>query len=161
EPGDVKFPGMGRLFLLFTLVPLLELYLLVKLGERIGAGTTVIIVLLTGLVGAWLAKREGLRALHSWRRAIAEGRLPDEGIVSGLLVLVGGVLLVTPGVLTDVAGLSLLFPPTRRWIGAQVRRGAARRIREGALHVRVGGFGRRPPRHARDQIVDVEQDPRH
>lgn len=116
---------LGRLFLLFTLVPLVELYLLVSLGGAIGVWPTLALVGATGLFGAVLAKREGLRVLGSWQRSIAQGDIPREGLSSGALVLMGAVLLVTPGILTDVLGLALLFPPTRRgvsrWLSARVR----------------------------------------
>ena len=99
---------------MFTLVPVLELYLLIAVGGAIGAPATIGLVLATGLLGAVLAKREGMRVLRAWQEAMARGQIPEEGLASSLLVLVGGVLLVTPGVLTDVVWLALLAPPTRR-----------------------------------------------
>lgn len=133
------------LFLAFTVVPLLELYLLISIGQWAGAGPTIGLVLVTGLLGAWLAKREGRRVMRSWRAAVAQGRLPEDGILNGALVLVGGVLLITPGVLTDAVGLLLLIPPTRRWIAAGLRRALARRMEAGTLRVTSfswGGFSR-------------------
>jgi len=149
---------VGRLFLLFTLVPLVELYLLIWIGGRVGFWPTVALVAFTGLLGASLARAEGMRVLTEWQTSLARGELPPEGVLGGVLVLVGGVLLVTPGVLTDVAGLLLLLPPTRRAMIAVVRRHLERQIREG--HVRVVSFrtgpggpppgwptgGSRPPR---------------
>jgi len=113
---------LGRLFLLFTLVPVIELYLLISLGSVIGTLPTVGLVLATGFAGAWLARREGARVLREWQGAVNRGELPREGLTSSLLVLVGGVLLITPGVLTDVAGFLLLIPPTRRAIAAAITR---------------------------------------
>jgi UPF0716 protein FxsA len=139
---------VGRLFLLFTLVPLLELYLLLTLGRLMGVQATVLLVLVTGLLGAALARREGLRVLGQYREALSQGRLPEEGILGGVLVLVGGVLLVTPGVLTDVLGLALLFPPTRRALANLVRRRLEKGLRKGtvrAVGFGFGGFGRPPP----------------
>jgi UPF0716 protein FxsA len=132
------------LFLLFVVVPLAELYLLLVLGSVLGFWPTVAIVLVTGVLGATLAKREGLRVFRKWSDAIAEGRVPEEGVLGGLLVLVGGVLLVTPGVITDVTGLLLLFPPTRRFVAERLRRYAERRVRDGRIRVvsyHVGGMG--------------------
>lgn len=123
---------MPRLFLLFTLVPLLELYLLLRLGDVMGFWPTVGLVITTGIVGAALAKREGLRVLRTWQTTLAQGRMPEEGLLSAVLVLVGGVLLVAPGVLTDVAGILLLVPPTRKIVATQVRK---------RLEVRTFGFG--------------------
>jgi UPF0716 protein FxsA len=138
---------MERLFLLFTIVPLLDLLLLLRIGEVLGTGPTIGLVIATAIVGAALAKSEGLRVLRQWQRAIAEGRIPEEGVLSGVLVLVGGVLLVTPGVVTDAVGLALLFPPTRRVVAEQVRRWTARQIRRGTVHVvQWGDFRRREPR---------------
>lgn len=133
---------MARLFLLFTLLPLLDLWVLLAIGRALGFWPTLGLVVATGVAGAWLAKAEGRRVLDGWRRALREGRVPDEGVLSGALVLVGGVLLVSPGVLTDVVGLALLFPPTRRLVAAAVRRYLARKVREG--QVRVVTFGREP-----------------
>ena len=102
---------LGRLFLLFTLVPLAELYLLIAIGGQVGVAPTIGLVALTGILGAWLAKREGRKALASYQEALTQGRMPEDGIVSGLLILVGGVLLIAPGILTDVTGLALMIPP--------------------------------------------------
>lgn len=130
---------MGRiLFVLFTVVPLVELYLLVQLGRHLGPWASVGLVLVTGVLGAGLAKREGWRVLRRWQESLARGEMPEEGLLGGVLVLVGGVLLVTPGVLTDVAGVALLLPPTRRLVAARVRRWLERRMVAG--QVRVTGF---------------------
>ncbi len=123
------------LLLAFTVVPFIELYLLLAIGREVGFWPTVGGVLLTGLVGAWLAKKEGLRVLRRWQESLAQGRMPEEGLVGGVLVLVGGVLLVSPGVLTDLVGLFLLFPPTRKLVAAVVRRRLERRMKAGTLRV--------------------------
>ncbi|WP_437818785.1 FxsA family protein [Sorangium sp. So ce1078] len=131
---------MGKLILLFTAVPILELWLLLSIGDVIGFWPTVAIALGTAVLGAALAKREGLKVLASWRGATAEGRVPDEGLTGGLLVLLGAALLVTPGVLTDVAGLLLLVPPVRRRIAAAVRERFERRM-AAAGAAGLGGIG--------------------
>ncbi|MFW5921071.1 MAG: FxsA family protein [Polyangiales bacterium] len=148
---------MGKLLLLFTAVPLVELYLLLLVGSLLGFWPTVGIVLLTGMVGAWLAKSEGLRVLRRWQAALGEGRVPEEGVLDGLLVLVGGVLLVTPGVLTDVLGLALLVSPSRRAIARVVRRRVERKIEQGQIRVvSYGpGMGERPP-EPRRRFIDAE-----
>ncbi len=137
---------MGKLLLVvFTVVPLLELYLLVLLGGVMGFGGTVALVLATGLLGAWLAKRAGLQVLRQWRQALAEMRMPEEGVLGGVLVLLGGALLITPGVLTDVVGLLLLIPPTRRLVVQRMRPWVQRKIDQGTVRVvsvgSVEGFG--------------------
>jgi UPF0716 protein FxsA len=123
------------LLLLFVIVPLIELYLLLLLGAQIGFWPTVWILFATGLLGASLAKREGLRVLDNYRQALSQGRTPDEGIVGGMLALAGGVLLIVPGVLTDVTGLLLLFPPTRRVVAARVQRMLASKLDGGVMRV--------------------------
>lgn len=126
---------MGKLLLLFTVVPLVELYLLLLVDDLIGFWPTVAIVLATGVTGAALARFEGLRVLSQWRKALFRGKVPEDGVLSGLLVLVGGVLLVTPGVLTDVVGLFLFIPPTRRWVASWFRRRIERKIEAGQIQV--------------------------
>ncbi len=141
----------GRLALLFVLVPLAELWILVQIGSVVGFLPTLALVLLTGAAGAALARREGLRALWSFQQELARGRLPQQQILDGLAVLVGGAFLVTPGILTDLAGLALLFPPTRRLAQCWVGRALERRIREGSVSFvfmgpgMQGGVGQPPP----------------
>jgi len=119
---------LGKLFLLFTVVPAVELYLLIQLGGALGAGATIAIVLTTGLLGASLAKREGGRVFGEWQASLQRGELPKEGLVSSLLVLVGGILLVTPGVLTDLFGIAMLIPPARRAMAGVLNRYAEKRF---------------------------------
>ena len=127
---------MGKvLLLLFTVVPLLELVLLTALGNLFGLGPAILLVLVTGVLGAALAKHEGWRVAREWQRSMAAGRVPEDGVLAGLSILVGGVLLITPGVLTDVAGVLLLVPPTRRGILRWLKRSLERRIARGQIHV--------------------------
>lgn len=111
---------LGRLFLLFLVVPVLDLALLVHLGGRLGFLPTVALVVSTAAAGAWLARREGAGAWRRVRDRLAAGALPGPELLDALVVLVAGVLLVAPGFLTDAAGLLGLFPPTRvvvrRWL---------------------------------------------
>lgn len=123
---------MGWLVLVLLALPIAELWLLLVIGGRIGFWPTVGMAVGTAVLGGYLARHEGRRALGAWRSALAEGRMPDEGILGGVLILVGGVLLAAPGVITDLIGLALLFPPTRRRIAARVRAHLARRLERGA-----------------------------
>jgi UPF0716 protein FxsA len=102
-----------KLFLLFTCIPLIELYILMKLGAAFGVITTLALVVGTGILGAYLAKREGVRVLFKIQEETRSGRLPAREMIDGFLVLVSGILLITPGLLTDIAGFVLLFPFTR------------------------------------------------
>jgi UPF0716 protein FxsA len=126
---------MGKLFLLFTVVPLIDLWVLLRIAAVAGPRGTLALIVVPSLLGAWLARREGLRVLRAWQRAIAEGRMPEEGLISAGLVLAGGVLLITPGVITDAAGLALLVPPVRRLAAAGVRWWIRRKISDGTIHV--------------------------
>lgn len=163
--GQAYLSGVGKLLLLFTVVPLLELYLLLLLGEHVGFWPTVALVLVTGVLGAALGKREGLRVWRSWTEALARARMPEEGILGGVLVLIGGVLLVTPGVLTDVTGVALLVPPTRRLVAKLVRARLEQRFAgsgQSAFAYRVvevgasmrGGFGPRVDRAT--DVIEAE-----
>jgi UPF0716 protein FxsA len=107
---------------LFILVPLVELYLLIELGSRIGVAATIAIVVVTGLIGAWLARSQGLRALNEVRSSLAVGEMPAEAIMDGLLILVAGAVLLTPGLLTDALGFFLLIPRGRRTMRSLARR---------------------------------------
>ena len=111
-----------QLFLLFTVVPLVELALLIWIGGHIGTLQTVAIVLLTGIAGAYLARIEGWRILRRIQDELGHGRLPAEAMVQAACILVAGALLVTPGVLTDAVGLCLLIPPVRRLAANQIIR---------------------------------------
>jgi UPF0716 protein FxsA len=128
------------LFVLFVALPFVDLVLLLRVGAFLGFWPTVALTLGMGALGAWLAKREGLRVWRAWTRALAELRTPDEGIVDGVLVIAGGALLMAPGVLTDVVGFTLLIPPTRRLIARAVRAAVDRRIARSQLHVVTSGF---------------------
>ncbi|HJN73392.1 MAG TPA: FxsA family protein [Myxococcota bacterium] len=113
---------MLKLFLLFTVTTSVELFLLIKIGEHIGALATVGIILTTGAIGSWLAKREGLGVLKKLETESRAGFPSGNRIVEGLLILVGCVLLVTPGVLTDAFGFALLIPFTRERMAPHVKR---------------------------------------
>ncbi len=107
--------------LLFIGVPLLELYLLAAVEDRIGLGPTLLLVVATGLLGASAVRRQGARAWRAIQLAVAEGRVPDAEIAHGVLILVGGVLLITPGILTDAVGLLLMVPVVRELIRLRFR----------------------------------------
>lgn len=137
----------GRLALLFVVVPLLELALLVQMGQWVGLWPTLILVFGTGVVGAALARSQGLRTLGAVQSEMAQGRLPGGALLDGLAVLVGGAFLLTPGLLTDVAGFTLLIPTTRRLVRGVVARRLQKMQTDGTL--RVGfvtpmGFGGAP-----------------
>ena len=102
------------MLLLFVFVPMIELYLLLMVGSRIGAMPTIGLIVLTGILGATLARQQGLSTLARIQREMAEGRPPTGELVEGALVLVGGIVLLTPGILTDLFGFCLLVPQIRK-----------------------------------------------
>ena len=131
---------MARLFLLFTVVPLLELYILIKIVGYIGAFPTVGLVVLTALLGFVLARFEGLRKLQQIKRSLSLGIVPAEEMLDGVLIFVGGVLLIIPGVLTDLFALILLIPYTRTIFKRWLRRRFDRMIATG--NIRLHYYGR-------------------
>lgn len=112
----------GRLVALFVLLPLLELALLIQVGQAIGLFWTLGIVVATGVLGATLARRQGLRAWLAIRGELQQGRMPGSALVDGLLILIGGVVLLTPGILTDLTGFALLVPGTRNALKRSLRK---------------------------------------
>jgi len=109
-----------RLMLLFTLVPLIELALLIKLGQLTNLLTTVAIVVLTGAIGAYLARREGIKTWSRIQQNLAAGASPAVELVNALLILIAGAVLITPGLLTDLVGFALLVPAVRNRVGRKL-----------------------------------------
>lgn len=102
-----------KLFLAFTLVPIVEIYFLIQLGRVFGLLTTIILVLGTGIVGAWLARQQGMQTMLRVRNNLQQGVMPAEDLLDGFLILIAGIVLLTPGLLTDCTGILLLIPPVR------------------------------------------------
>ena len=131
-----------RLFLLFTLIPIAELALLIRIGGYIGLGPTLGLVIATGAAGAWLARREGLRSWLAVQTELATGRIPGEELGHGVLILIAGVVLLTPGVITDAMGIALLLRPVRSALIARMRRRFEKQVAAGnAAFVRGPGVG--------------------
>ncbi|RUM94421.1 MAG: hypothetical protein DSZ28_03285 [Thiothrix sp.] len=104
------------LFLLFILVPLIEIYLLIKVGSVIGAFSTILIVMLTAIIGTWLLRQQGMATLMRFQTRAAQGRMPAQEMAEGLALAFGGALLLTPGFVTDIIGFLCLIPFTRQGI---------------------------------------------
>jgi UPF0716 protein FxsA len=107
---------MKLLTFLLIVIPALEIALLVLSGSVIGVWPTVGLIIATGVIGAWLAKREGTETIRQAKRELMYGKIPSEAVLDGICILVGGVVLLTPGFITDLLGFILLIPFTRRWI---------------------------------------------
>lgn len=102
-----------KLFLCFTLIPVIELYLLIKIGTVIGGLNTVLLVIITGFLGAWLARMEGMNTMMKLRMNMQQGLMPAEELIDAVIIFAAGVVLITPGLITDFFGLLLLWPVTR------------------------------------------------
>lgn len=102
-----------KLFLCFTIIPMIELYLLIQIGTVIGGLNTILLVILTGILGAWLARLEGMNTMMRLRMNLQQGLMPAEELIDAVIIFVAGVVLITPGLITDILGLLLLWPVTR------------------------------------------------
>jgi len=116
------------LFILFVVVPILELLVIIQVGQSVGAWNTVILLVVDSLVGAWLVKHQGIGLLKKSQDRLRKGELPSDEIFSGVTVLFAGALMLTPGFLTDLVGLLLLVPPIRAVVLMIVRRKFRSRI---------------------------------
>jgi UPF0716 protein FxsA len=143
------FAALAALFLVGSLV---EIYVLVQVGQAIGALNTIGLLILMSLVGGWLARREGASVFTRLRRQLETGRMPTNELIDGFLILAGGILLVTPGFISDALGILLLFPPTRAVARALVKR---------RFRVQIMGLPgaprspRSPYRDGPDDVIDV------
>jgi UPF0716 protein FxsA len=136
------------LVLLFIVVPIVEIYVIIKVGQQIGALWTIALLVADSILGSMLMRAQGRMAWRRFNEAIRGGRVPAREVVDGALVILGGALLLTPGFVTDVLGLALLLPPSR----AVVRRLLARRFVARLGIARPG----RPARRGPDPDADVE-----
>ncbi len=128
---------LGKLAILFVLVPIVELMLLIQMGQIVGLGPTLALVVTTGVAGAWLARLEGLRTLMQLRQDLAQGKLPGQAIMDGVSILIGAAFLLTPGILTDFVGFALLLPFSRRALQRRVRKTLERGLTDGSLNIHV------------------------
>jgi UPF0716 protein FxsA len=119
---------MPLLVVLFIGVPFVEIYVLLQVGHAIGVVNTLGLLILVSVVGAWLAKREGLGVLRRMQHSIEAGRVPGTELVDGFLILLAAALMLTPGFLTDILAILLLLPPVRAVVRRELRRRVARRI---------------------------------
>ncbi len=119
------------LALLFIVLPVVEIYILIQIGQAIGAWWTILLLVADGFLGSWLMKREGRRAWAALRDAIDSRRMPARELADGALILVGGTLLLTPGFVSDVFGLFCILPFTRPVARSALSRFIARRFLEG------------------------------
>ena len=132
---------LSRFFLLIIGLPLIELYILIKIGSHLGAFLTVALIIFTALLGLLLARFEGLRTLRQIRQSLSQGIVPAEEMLDSVLIFAGGVLFVIPGVLTDVVALVLLIPFTRTIFKRWLRRRFDRMVATGNVRLQYHGSG--------------------
>ena len=135
---------LARILALFLILPAVELALLMYVSTIIGFWETVAIIVVTGIVGGLLAKREGVSAWNRLNRKMADGGLPGDELVDAVIILIAGALLVTPGVLTDVVGFMGLIPPSRRMIRRYALKRFRKKAERGQMGFYMGGFGQAP-----------------
>lgn len=111
-----------KLFLCFTLIPVFELYLLIKVGAVIGGINTILLVIISGFLGAWLARLEGMNTLFKLKMNLQQGIMPAEELLDAVIIFIAGVVLITPGFITDIMGLFLLWPVTRNKLKQMLRK---------------------------------------
>lgn len=145
---------------LFVIVPIVELALLIWVGGQIGVWPTILIILATAIVGAWMAQQEGLAVWRRFQDRLASGQMPGKELTDGLIILFSAALLLTPGVLTDLVGFLGLFPVTRAGIRGFLGRRMRNSIEKGTVNFYTFGASRPPPRHEppprkNDDIIDV------
>jgi len=107
---------LGYLIILFTIIPAIELGLLIHVGNYIGTGNTIMIIIFTGILGAHLARLQGILVIRNVQHSVERGQVPTDAMMDGLMIFIGGALLLTPGFLTDVIGFLLLIPLSRRLV---------------------------------------------
>ena len=145
----------ARLLALFVIVPALELYLLIKIGTVIGALETFAIILVTGIVGSYLAKSQGLSVWNRLQSKLNSGSVPGQELIDGVIILLSGALLITPGVLTDVVGLLGLVPATRAIVRQFLKAKFATGVMSG--NVRFQNFGMPPTNNGHQGGVSSDQ----
>jgi UPF0716 protein FxsA len=133
------------LALLFIVLPVVEIYVLIQIGQTIGAWWTILLLVADGLLGSWLMKHEGTRALRALQQALSEHRMPARELADGALILVGGTLLLTPGFVSDLAGLVCVLPFTRPLVRGALVRFLTRRFLSGPGAPGFGNAGRTQP----------------
>lgn len=137
-----------RLLFLFTVVPVVEIYLLIRIGSVIGAFPTILLIMTTGVLGAYFARREGFMVLQTIQQQMARGEIPASAMIDGLCVLVAGLVLITPGVLTDILGFLLLVPASREVLKRLMVRYFRDAVARGSVQVSGSMFQQQQQFHA-------------
>lgn len=129
-----------RLLFLFVMVPLVELSILIKLGKYLGTLNTILIIILTGILGASFAKSQGIGIISKIRNSLNQGKIPGEEMIQGLMILAGGLMLITPGFITDLVGFSLILPQSRKLFAGWLLVYLKKKIQSGRWQVNDSRF---------------------
>lgn len=125
-----------KLLMLFIIVPVVELYILIEVGKKIGSLPIIGIIILTGILGAYLVKGQGFMILRKIQNDLNEGILPGDSLIQGAIILVGGILLLTPGFITDIIGFIFLIPFSRMVVKKYLLKWLKGKIKEGNFYYR-------------------------
>lgn len=112
---------LNQLLLIFITIPILEIAVLLKLDETIGLGQTIFLIFITGIIGAWLVRQQGISIIFQIKKELTNGNIPAKQMIDGVMILIAGSVLITPGLITDVVGFLLLIPFTRNFIRKWIR----------------------------------------
>ncbi|KMQ52048.1 phage T7 F exclusion suppressor FxsA [Chitinispirillum alkaliphilum] len=126
-----------KLLFLFTIVPLVELYILIQIGGVIGAWNTILAVIATAFLGAALARREGVSTLSKIRLSLARGNVPGDELLDGFLILLAAIVLITPGFFTDLFGFAMLIRPSRKLIKKYIKKIFKNKINKGSMEIHM------------------------
>ncbi len=124
-----------KLFLLFSVIPVVELAILIKIGSFFGVLNTAMIVILTAVVGAYMVRLEGLGVLSRIQNMMNQGEFPGDELISGAMILVAGALLLTPGFFTDIIGFVMVIPVSRNIIAKHLKRYLEKKISPKDIHI--------------------------
>jgi UPF0716 protein FxsA len=163
SPRRHRWPW-SLLAVLFVVVPLVEIYIIVQIGQVVGPWWTILLLIGSGILGSVLVRREGGRAWQALQEALASGRMPAKELADGALILIGGTLLVTPGFMSDVVGLAVILPLTRPLARGALARVVSRRMtvvvtRNEGRRTQPPGRGNPPPRRTDVVEGEVVEDP--
>lgn len=143
------------LLLLFTILPALELVVLIEAGKVIGSLNTVFIIVLTGVVGAYLAKMQGKITLFKIQQELNQGQVPAERLMDGLMIFIAGIVLLTPGFITDTFGFLLLIPWMRNLVKLLFRKRMEAAIKSGSVQFHTNGQ-RSQPKQSKYKDIDIQ-----
>ena len=126
----------AKLLILFIIIPVTELYILIEVGKKIGSLTTIGVIILTGIIGAYLVKGQGFMILKKIQNDLNEGIIPGDSLIQGAIILTGGIFLLTPGFVTDIIGFIFLIPVSRRVVKKYFLKWLKGKIKEGNIYYR-------------------------